>query len=1046
MVGRSIAGGAAQVSDLKKLLPEFNKATRFPGMHVRLSRDADSLTGHNPVVLFALIAIVVLGVISQVALRKIHLRQQQLVQSHLESSLNSLSTLLSTWQQQHVASIQVIASTSRIRGAVHRVLEERGEDPISVRELEKLLLPLMPPLGYDGYSVFTADRLLIAATSRAYVGLPARLPQTIEVMDRALAGHPAISRPMLADRPISGPRGDRPAGVLFQMMCVTLDGHTEARDQVVAPAGYFCIRFDPHRAFFPIFASVISGNTGESYAVDHQGNIITPSRFPQHLALLGLNPQSVLPAVVPDTEEGFTLAVRKLLRREPLTAGAVYPDYRGVTVVGATRWLEEMNIGLVSEQDYSEAFAPYIAARDVILALSLTGTLLLVLLCITSVLNRRALAQRETRFRSLLENIPTPIYMKSLDGRITVLNSAFCQLVRASRAELQRAPSPAPLIPDWLAPVFEGDLCTDQPFEAYTKTLELTDPGGQVCYYRVVRFPVLTHSSDWPQAMASVIINDTERVQAERQLEEINTQLEKLVEERTRELWHAKEAAVAASKTKAEFLANMSHEIRTPLNAVLGLTHLSLAEPVPPRVHTYLEKIQASGRHLLQVINDILDFSRIEAGKMVLDERPFQLTQLLDSVVNLLWERAESKGLSLTVSRAPDVPDQLLGDPLRLGQILINFTANAVKFTERGQVVLSVRKLEDQRLEFAVEDTGIGIGPEQITTLFQPFHQVDSSSRRRFQGSGLGLTISRNLAELMGGTVAVTSTPGVGSRFCLQVKLCETLEGAQDAARTQPQIPLRVTGKVLVVEDDNLNREITESLVRACGAEVTTLGDGQSALDLLEKQHFDLVLMDIQMPGMDGLETSAHIRARPHLGSLPIVAVTANALAGDRERYMTGGMNDYLSKPLEPQQLQRILARWLPGVSQPSADIPTPSEGGFHSLKEAGVDIERALEYLLGNSVLYQRLLERFVRERGDLAERLNQTLQDSDMEKLRELVHGLKSVAATLGLTQLAQMAAETESFMEHNPTPPPLEELTIQFRQDLTLVRAWVEQTAAV
>lgn len=1002
-------------------------------------RDLSTFIGHNPVVLLAIIGIILLCVISQVMLKQIHQRQEKLVQNHLESTLNSLSKLLATWQDQHAAAIQVITDTRRGRDAILGVLRDRGQNPVTNGVLKEVVLPVMEPLGYEGYSVFTADRFLIAATSAGYVGRYVNVPQTAEVMDRALAGQTAISRPIAADKTISGPRGDRPPGSLFQMMCITVRGDTREL------LGYFCFRFDPHTAFFPIFASAMSGESGELYAINRDGKLVTPSRF-----TTGSPPLS-LAAVVPGTDGQFSLAARKLLKGEPLHPGTAYPDYRGVPVVGATRWLDAMNIGLISEQDYAEAFGPYRAARDVIVALSLSGIALLVLLCITSVLNRKALAQRESRFRSLLENLPTPVYMKSLAGNITVVNSFFCQLTENSRADLLRAGDPAGLIPRWLAPIFADDTQVTPGYSAHTKTLELTDPHGEQCFYRLVRFPVVSRRADRPEAIATVIINDTERVLAARQLHDVNLRLERQVEERTRELRLAKETAVTASKTKAEFLANMSHEIRTPLNAVLGLAHLSLAEPLPAKVRTYLEKIQASGRHLLQVINDILDFSRIEAGKMTLDARAFAMPQLLESVVTLVWDRADQKGVKLHIDIDPDLPEIWVGDPLRLGQILINFTANAVKFTEHGGVTLRVARdphatapPSSIALIFAVEDTGIGIDPEQLASLFQPFHQVDASSRRRFQGSGLGLAICKNLAQLMNATIEVDSTPSQGSCFRLHVTL--PLGGIlpQRAHQAGANSVLPQTHcRVLLVEDDALNREIAESLLLACGASVSSAEDGPEALAKLEQETFDLVLMDMQMPGMDGLETTNHMRARSQAANLPIIALTANTLPGDRERYLAGGMDDYLAKPIDPRELHLTLLRWQGPTQPPVASNPTVVSEEFDSLQDAGVNTVKALDHLLGDSALYQRMLERFVNERSDLPEQLNQALRQGRLESLRELIHSLRSVAATLGLDTLASLAGQQETALNQGQSPPAIDELSIQFRRDLTLLRAWLDQT---
>jgi len=1005
-----------------------DRASGTPKKSSKVGRDRACILGYNPVVLYALIAIIVLGVISQIALRKIYQRQETFVQNHLQTTLRSLDQLLSTWQRQHAGSIQVITNSSKVRPLLLNALRDKG--PLSASDLlDEQLYPLMQPLGYEGYSVFTSDYTLVASSSRAYVGTQARRAQTMEALVRAEAGLPAITAPLGARRTLDGPTGTMPVGTLLQLMCVTVPG-----SEGVSLAGYFCFRFNPYTGFFPIFASVASGETGEVYAIDKEGNIITPSRFLPE-------PSTYLSATVPGTNpQHLTLAAQRLLQDKHFQTDSPYSDYRGVRVVGAGHWLESMNIGLIAEQDYEEAFASYLAARDVIIALTLSASLLLVLLCASSVIHRRALEIRESRFRSLLENIPTPVYMKSLDGRITVLNSSFCEMVGQKAADLLRAETPSQKIPDWLAPLFDGDTDLDSA-RSIPQTVELERPDGEQCFYRLVRFPVFLQHSDRSQAVATIIVDDTERTTAVRQLSDVNLHLEKLVEERTHELWQAKETAVAASKTKADFLANMSHEIRTPLNAVLGLAHLSLNENLPAKVRNYLMKIQDSGRHLLQVINDILDFSRIEAGKMQLDQRDFELRKLLDSVVDLVWDKAVTKGLEIKVTVDPRLPRFLNGDSLRLGQVLINFMANAVKFTEQGKVTLTASLDESSDcghvpVVFAVEDTGIGIEPDKLSVLFQPFHQVDNSSKRRFQGSGLGLAICRNLADLMGGTVSVESSPSVGS--CFRLNLCLKPGTTTPVASPAPAANLpKVKCRVLVVEDDALNREIIESFLLDFGAQVVSAADGAKALELFAQETFDVVLMDMQMPSMDGLETATQIRALPKGAHVPIIAVTANALPGDREHYLSQGINDYLAKPLDAKELHALLLRW-----QPFSPETLTSADSLDSLRKAGVNTTRALHHMMNNKELYHRMLKRFVTERQDLPQQLNDALQAGEMGQLRDLVHSLHSIAAALGLDQLADYASRQEQVIVSSKGTLDIDGLNTQFRRDLTLLRAWLDQ----
>jgi len=1160
-------------------------------------------------VLLAISVSLILVAMTTVSMRFIYAYDRANVSHHLLTRLQATSGLVELWQHNYLSGVQALAEDPSLVKLVDDRINNKISSADASATMDQWLRPIYLGRGYDGHSIIDPEFLIILSSSPAYTGKSVVSPASRQAIAKAMTDGTMISLPVESRYQFSVANKIAEPGTLFQLGCARINKKGEL-------LAVLCLRQDPYRNFFAMLNTGFSGTSGEVYAVNRNGDIISPTRFGQalvHNKTTTTEPPSYikgLQARVPSkTKNGvlvtnpktspITKAVSLAMQRGDSDFVDGYEDYRGEKVVGAVKWLSDMDMGIVVEQDAAEVYAPFRIFRNAIIGFTTLAILLINILIIVMARGRRSLAEREQSMRAFLDNFPGLAHMRDIEGRFLVANKqleAFLNVPRnkiigGTSANIFRTPQK-----------YTRQMDIDHEEVIRTRRVretiqELTGYSyNNMQWMKTIRFPIFDPDTHEIYAVGTILMDITEQTRNAQELDSIRINLENMVTERTVQFETAKLEAEQAARAKSDFLANMSHEIRTPMNAIIGLSHLATLVSDDPKLRSYLERIHQSSTHLLSIINDILDFSKIEAGKMTIDNVDFSLEEMLDNVLGLLWDKADTKGLELLLHIDPELPDNLKGDALRIGQILINFTSNAVKFTETGNVLVRANKVSETarnvRVRFEVQDTGIGIPSANFSQLFKPFHQLDTSSTRRFEGTGLGLTISKNLIELMGGELDFNSEPGVGSTFSMELTL------AKSAAQETPKLPNSVQGKrvlvvddnpkareilinmlraltldvtgvdstaaalakispadqqttpfdiifldwkmpglsgleaaekihalpntestkfvllcahnkhdigpnaenlfaaiiskpvlssvlhdtlaklfksnhtrpsygvqldlsayqklagsrVLLVDDNEINQDVVKELLNLIKVEITTAANGQQALELLEQGCFDMVLMDVQMPIMDGMEATRRLRSQERFDQLPIIAMTAGALAGDRERCLSVGMNDYISKPIYPEILYRILLRWY----TPRAPVAKAAETVTNDAKAAnttrvisrlyrvsGLDVDQALERLLNNETLYLKLIARFIQERSDIVDVIETAITAKNLNEASSQAHSFKSLAGTIGAVELQALALQIELELLQEKDPQYLlkslrvsmDELLMELRDSLSL-----------
>ncbi|MES0490687.1 MAG: response regulator [Leptospirales bacterium] len=1149
--------------------------------------------GKRVVVVIVILSLFIVASVSWFAIGEAEEHERNRIDDQLQSMLNTAHEIINVWADNNFEKINHRSDSSRLNIITKNLLKLPHNRRALLRSRPLALIRShmakeMERIEQQGFFIIAPDGISIASRRDTNIGTTNLIAkQRPDLFKRVLQGETVLIPPIVSDVALKNENGKKISSqpTMFFLAPIKNSAH-----EVIAALS---IRLDPSKSFTKFTQMGRFGDSGETYAIDKSGLIIASSRFDVQLREIGLienNQDSALNIYARDPGgnlfEGhpkpadmsalpFTLMAANAISGNDGSNLEGYRDYRGVTVIGAWLWDDKLGIGMATEVDQDEAMQMFKSIRfAVLLVLVVTVLVALILAGLFIWLGRNAnrvlkqahdnlenkveertkeLKESEEKHRILIENANNITYILNVDGEFTYVSPNWTEILGHNLNEVEGKSFMPFVHPDDIS------ICAKAQEKVVTANVKATN-----IQYRVMH---KDGTYRWQMSNASPIMDDKGAVVSFLGSAYDITESKKA----EKELHQAKEEAEEATKAKSNFLANMSHEIRTPMNAIIGLSHLALGTELNSKQHDYISKVYNSGKSLLGIINDILDFSKIEAGKLDMERIDFDLNDVFDNFSSIVNVKASEKDLELLIASPSDIPTALCGDPLRLGQVLINLANNAVKFTDTGDITIKVSLIDESpdriNLRFEVKDTGIGLNAKQQKKLFKSFSQADGSTTRKYGGTGLGLSICKHLVEAMGGEIGVESELGQGSTFYFNVvfdhaksevkrklqivpndlqnmrvlvvddnptsreilanfldlfgfesdevasgeeavqqlkdasddnpyKLVlmdwkmpgingieaskrilqnqalhykpaiimvsaygreELMKQAQDIGvnaylvkpvnqstlfdsimyafnreiesgpslsrvEEMPEISKQLRGAhLLLVEDNEINQQVAQELLEKADITVSIANNGKEAVEAIEKDSFDGILMDLQMPVMDGFEATGVIRSDERFKELPIIAMTANVMSGDRQKCLDAGMQDHVAKPVEPEKLYNVLAKWVI-PSNPTTNVvnetnkPDTTSTDIRIPRMDGIDIDDGLRRVSGNKKLYRKILIKFRDSQNDAMENIENAIANQDMELARRIAHTVKGVAGNIGAKALFKAANSCENLIQQS------------------------------